>query len=58
MRSSRGTLVRQPVDLGALAREAVAWGPTEGVLTSANAFRARQMAEAWPEHAETCDRAA
>lgn len=41
-----------------LAREAVAWGPTEGVLTSANAFRARQMAEAWPEHAETCDRAA
>jgi zinc/manganese transport system ATP-binding protein len=41
-----------------LAREAVAWGATAAVLTSANAFRARRMAEAWSDHAETCDRAA
>lgn len=41
-----------------LAREAVAWGPTEGVLTAANAFRARQMAEAWAAHADECHRAA
>jgi zinc/manganese transport system ATP-binding protein len=41
-----------------LAREAIAWGRTDAVLTAANAFRARQMAEAWSEHADECPRAA
>jgi zinc/manganese transport system ATP-binding protein len=30
-----------------LAREAIAWGPTETVLSGANLLRARAMAEAW-----------
>jgi zinc/manganese transport system ATP-binding protein len=41
-----------------LARELVAWGPTEAVLTPANGLRARMMAEAWDEDAEACARAA
>ena len=38
-----------------LAREAVAWGATERVLTEPNLRRARAMAEAWDESAERCD---
>jgi zinc/manganese transport system ATP-binding protein len=41
-----------------LARDAIAWGPTEQVLTPENRLRARRMAEAWEERAEVCDRAA
>jgi zinc/manganese transport system ATP-binding protein len=37
-----------------LAREPVAWGPTADVLTVANQNRARQMHEAWDEHAPWC----
>ncbi len=38
-----------------LARELVASGPTARVLSSENLLRARAMAEAWDEHAGTCD---
>ena len=38
-----------------LAREMVAWGPTEDVLTASNQFRARQMCEAWDETAPICE---
>jgi zinc/manganese transport system ATP-binding protein len=41
-----------------LAREAIAWGRTEEVLSAANRLRARMMAEAWDEAAPVCDRAA
>lgn len=34
-----------------LAREAIAWGDTEEALTADNLRRARQMVEAWDEHA-------
>jgi zinc/manganese transport system ATP-binding protein len=34
-----------------LAREAIAWGPTETALTPDNLERARAMPEAWDEHA-------
>jgi zinc/manganese transport system ATP-binding protein len=37
-----------------LARERVAWGATETVLTPANLARARHMAEAWDEDAHAC----
>ena len=37
-----------------LARELVGWGATAEVLTPANLQRARSMAEAWDETAETC----
>ena len=37
-----------------LAREAIAWGPTDSVLTPANLFKARQMAECWDEQAPPC----
>ena len=37
-----------------LARELVGWGPTANVLTETNLQRARAMAEAWDETAETC----
>lgn len=37
-----------------LAREPVAWGRTEDVLTAENQLRARRMAESWPEHAAIC----
>jgi zinc/manganese transport system ATP-binding protein len=37
-----------------LAREAVAWGKTDEVLTPANLLKARRMCEAFDEHAEAC----
>lgn len=37
-----------------LAREVVAWGQTEQVMTHANLARARVMAQAWDEAAEIC----
>jgi zinc/manganese transport system ATP-binding protein len=38
-----------------LARELVDAGPTSRVLSADNLLRARAMAEAWDEHAGTCD---
>ena len=38
-----------------LARELVAWGRTDRVLTDANLATARAMAEAWDDNAEMCD---
>jgi zinc/manganese transport system ATP-binding protein len=37
-----------------LAREAVAWGPTEAVLTQPNLSRARRLCEAWDDDAPVC----
>jgi zinc/manganese transport system ATP-binding protein len=37
-----------------LARGAVAWGPTDNVLTAANLLKARQMCEAFDETAQAC----
>lgn len=37
-----------------LAREAIAWGPTQETLSADNLFRARQMAEHWDEQAKWC----
>jgi len=37
-----------------LAREAVAWGDTEGALRPENLLRARRLSEAWAEHAHVC----
>jgi zinc/manganese transport system ATP-binding protein len=37
-----------------LARELIAWGPTETVLTADNLKKARAMSEAWDEDAEIC----
>ena len=37
-----------------LAREAIAWGPTAGVLNDANLATARQMSEAFDTHADEC----
>ena len=39
-----------------IAREPVAWGTTAEVLRAEHLFRARQMAEAWDDHAEVCRR--
>jgi zinc/manganese transport system ATP-binding protein len=39
-----------------LAREPIAWGPTEQALSAANRLRARMMAEAWDEAAPACAR--
>lgn len=39
-----------------LAREAIAWGPTQQVLSAANRLRARMMAEAWDDTAGACTR--
>ncbi|MBI3897834.1 MAG: ABC transporter ATP-binding protein [Gammaproteobacteria bacterium] len=39
-----------------LARELVAWGETNAVLTPDNLFKARQLCEAWDENAEICER--
>jgi zinc/manganese transport system ATP-binding protein len=39
-----------------LAREVVAWGPTHQVLTAKHLAEARQITEAWDEHAEVCER--
>jgi len=41
-----------------LAREAIAWGKTETVLTDANLTAARQMVEAHDPHAPFCEHAA
>ncbi|MDZ7937074.1 MAG: zinc ABC transporter ATP-binding protein AztA [Rhodoferax sp.] len=38
-----------------LARECIAWGATNEVLTEPNLARARHMAEAWDETAAICD---
>ena len=38
-----------------LAREAVAWGPTDAVLHEQSLRRARQMVEAWDEAAPACE---
>ena len=39
-----------------LAREAVAWGETAGVLTAANLERARRLCQSWDEAAPLCER--
>ncbi|MGB6769996.1 MAG: ABC transporter, partial [Methyloceanibacter sp.] len=39
-----------------IAREVVAWGPTRQVLTAKHLAKARQLTEAWDEHAEICER--
>lgn len=41
-----------------LARDCLAWGETNEVLSAENRLRARRMAEAWNADAETCHRAA
>lgn len=41
-----------------IARELIAWGPTAEALRTENLFRARQMAEAWDDRAEVCERKA
>ena len=41
-----------------LAREMVAWGPTEEALSPANLLRARAMAESWQDEAPVCRRPA
>jgi zinc/manganese transport system ATP-binding protein len=41
-----------------LARELVAWGPTETVLTPENLAAARRISEAWDENAHACSAAA
>jgi zinc/manganese transport system ATP-binding protein len=38
-----------------LARQAVAWGKTQDVLTAENLLKARQMCEAFDRHAEVCE---
>ncbi len=38
-----------------LAREAVAWGRTQDVLTPENILKARHMCEAFDRHAEVCE---
>ena len=39
-----------------LARELIAWGPTETALSGRNLLNARSMAEAWDEEAGLCTR--
>jgi zinc/manganese transport system ATP-binding protein len=41
-----------------LARELIAWGPTDTVLSPANLSRAREMAERWDETAPVCEHVA
>lgn len=41
-----------------LAREAIAWGPTDTALSAANRLRARMVSEAWDDDAEICRTAA
>jgi zinc/manganese transport system ATP-binding protein len=41
-----------------LAREVIAWGETERVLTADNLLKARAMSEAWDENAAICARGA
>lgn len=38
-----------------LARDPIAWGPTEDTLSAANRFKARMMAEDWSAEAEACE---
>jgi len=38
-----------------LARRCISWGPTHEVLNTENLLQARNMAEAWDEHAAFCD---
>lgn len=40
-----------------LARDPIAWGPTEATLSAENRMRARMMAEGWDEQAVTCEAA-
>lgn len=37
-----------------IARELIAWGPTEDVMSGQNLVRARAMAESWDEEANAC----
>jgi zinc/manganese transport system ATP-binding protein len=37
-----------------IARELVAWGRTEEVMSAGNLIRARAMAESWDENPEAC----
>jgi len=37
-----------------LAREAVAWGPTDEALTPERLLRARRLSEAWNDQAPVC----
>lgn len=39
-----------------VAREPIAWGPTETVLSPENLLRARRLSEAWDERAPVCAR--
>ncbi|MGE5538460.1 MAG: metal ABC transporter ATP-binding protein [Gemmatimonas sp.] len=39
-----------------LAREVVAWGPTDSVLTQANLVRAAAVSDVWDQHAPLCER--
>lgn len=39
-----------------LAREVIAWGPTEDVLCDANLAKAQKLAEQWTENAPECHR--
>ena len=41
-----------------LARESIAWGPTDETLAPANLLKARAMSEAWDDGAPTCRREA
>ena len=41
-----------------MARRAIAWGPTDEVLTPENLFAARRMTEAFDDHAGVCAEAA
>lgn len=41
-----------------MARDAIAWGPTEEALSASNRLKARMMAEAWDDDAGACERAA
>jgi zinc/manganese transport system ATP-binding protein len=41
-----------------LARDLIAWGPTDQALSATNRLKARQMAEGWADQAEACERAA
>ncbi len=50
------TLVRQVFpEVLLLARQEIAWGPTQAVLTEDNLSRARRFTEAWNEDADWCD---
>ena len=41
-----------------LAREMVAWGPTDQALRPENLLKARRLSEAWADHAHACQRTA